>query len=126
VSDLLSEITRKPLTLNIRIKLANTVVHARMEKVLLRLLATFPADGEGSSEASKVELNSLISVLLSQQPPSSPPSNPENVDFFDLNLNESQKSAVVFSLNQPEIAIIHGPPGKFKPSLRLQFITQIY
>ena len=34
-----------------------------------------------------------------------------NITFFDPNLNESQKEAVKFALESPEVACIHGPPG---------------
>ena len=35
----------------------------------------------------------------------------KNLPFFDDTLNESQKTAVRFCLESPEVACIHGPPG---------------
>ena len=35
----------------------------------------------------------------------------EKIDFFDPTLNDSQKAAVRFALESPEVACIHGPPG---------------
>ena len=35
----------------------------------------------------------------------------KNIVFFDPTLNDSQKAAVKFALESPEIACIHGPPG---------------
>ena len=37
----------------------------------------------------------------------------ENLSFFDDTLNDSQKTAVRFCLESPEVACIHGPPGMF-------------
>ena len=52
----------------------------------------------------------LIEVLLGISVPSE--RTPlENVDFFDSTLNDSQKAAVKFVLESPEVACIHGPPG---------------
>ncbi len=33
-------------------------------------------------------------------------------DFFNPNLNDSQKSAVHFAVGASHVALIHGPPGK--------------
>ena len=41
----------------------------------------------------------------------------ENVVFFDPTLNDSQKVAVKFALESPEVACIHGPPGIVLSSL---------
>jgi len=52
----------------------------------------------------------LIRVLLGLQPPSKrvPVTN---ISFFDEKLNPSQKAAIRFCLESPEVACIHGPPG---------------
>ena len=34
-----------------------------------------------------------------------------DLNFFDSSLNASQREAVQFSLESPEVACIHGPPG---------------
>ena len=52
----------------------------------------------------------LIRVLLGLSEPSK--SLPiQELTFFDKTLNPSQREAVVFALQAPEIACIHGPPG---------------
>lgn len=52
----------------------------------------------------------LIRVLLGLQPPSK--RVPViSISFFDEKLNTSQKTAIRFCLESPEVACIHGPPG---------------
>ena len=52
----------------------------------------------------------LVEVLLGISAPSERIPL-ENVVFFDPTLNDSQKAAVKFALESPEVACIHGPPG---------------
>jgi len=55
-------------------------------------------------------MTKLVEVLLGISAPSE--RTPiENITFFDLTLNDSQKAAVKFALESPEVACIHGPPG---------------
>ena len=46
------------------------------------------------------------------------------VHFVNRNLDESQQEAVVFALAQPEVAVIHGPPGTGKTTTVIEIITQ--
>ena len=39
-------------------------------------------------------------------------------------MDESQKEAVIFSLNQRELSIIHGPPGTGKTTTVIEVIRQ--
>jgi DNA polymerase alpha-associated DNA helicase A len=55
-------------------------------------------------------MTSLIQVLLGIQPPSERVPITE-LSFFDDKLNPSQKEAIKFCLESPEVACIHGPPG---------------
>lgn len=57
------------------------------------------------------ELSALIRVLLGLTPPSEK-IPVQALTFFDGSLNSSQKEAVKFCLEAPEVACIHGPPGK--------------
>lgn len=38
----------------------------------------------------------------------------DKVQFFNSNLDDSQREAVSFTLSQRELAVIHGPPGTGK------------
>ena len=57
-------------------------------------------------------MNPLTQVLLGITPPSRRVPL-DNIVFFDEHLNESQREAVQFCLESPEVACIHGPPGMF-------------
>lgn len=57
-------------------------------------------------------MTELIRVLLGMSRPSAP-IHLANLTFFDALLNESQKEAVKFALEAPEVACIHGPPGVY-------------
>jgi DNA polymerase alpha-associated DNA helicase A len=56
------------------------------------------------------ERTKLMEVLLGMSP-LSPLQKIEDVKFFDPSLHDSQKAAVRFALESPELACIHGPPG---------------
>ena len=43
--------------------------------------------------------------------------------FFDDTLNSSQREAVRFALEAPEVACIHGPPGQSYELLSLRPLT---
>lgn len=55
-------------------------------------------------------MTKLVEVLLGISVPSEKIPI-ENIVFFDPTLNDSQKAAVKFALQSPEVACIHGPPG---------------
>lgn len=61
-------------------------------------------------DKTNYELTPLIRVLLGMSPPSKP-TKLGDIAFFDESLNQSQKTAVRFALEAPEVACIHGPPG---------------
>ncbi|KAI9024494.1 hypothetical protein CLU79DRAFT_109557 [Phycomyces nitens] len=82
------------------VKLANSVTYERMIKAMERL----KVQGETG-------VSSLSQTLLGLSKPSAP-EDYSDLEFFDDTLNESQKDAVRFALGSPEIALIHGPPGK--------------
>ena len=44
--------------------------------------------------------------------------------LFNKSLNKSQRTAVQFALSQPEVAIIHGPPGTGKTTTVIEIILQ--
>jgi DNA polymerase alpha-associated DNA helicase A len=64
--------------------------------------------GEGPPQ----EMTQLMRVLLGLAPPSEKiPVN--DITFFDDSMNDSQREAVRFVLESPEVACIHGPPGSY-------------
>lgn len=63
-------------------------------------------------------------VLLGLKTPSE--SRPVvHLDFFDEMLNSSQKEAVKFCMECPEVACIHGPPGTGKTRTLVELIRQL-
>lgn len=49
----------------------------------------------------------------------------KNLEFFNDNLNESQKDAVKFALKVNEVGLIHGPPGTGKTTTVVEIILQL-
>ncbi len=49
----------------------------------------------------------------------------KDIQFFDNNLNPSQKEAVKFCLESPEVACIHGPPGMCFFNVDVAFILNL-
>ncbi|OMH81831.1 DNA polymerase alpha-associated DNA helicase A [Zancudomyces culisetae] len=47
------------------------------------------------------------------------------IEYFDENLNDSQKEAVKFSLEAEHLALIHGPPGTGKTYTLIEIIRQL-
>lgn len=47
------------------------------------------------------------------------------VQFFDTTLNQSQRNAVRFVLEGPDVACIHGPPGTGKTHTLVEVIRQL-
>jgi DNA polymerase alpha-associated DNA helicase A len=59
-----------------------------------------------------LEVSKLMQVLLGLTKPSEK-RTVLDLTYFDTSLNDSQKEAVKFSLESPEVACIHGPPGEY-------------
>lgn len=72
---------------------------------------------------SDAEHTHLMRVLFGHTPPT-PPSATDPFDFYDPNLNDSQKEAIRFAIASPEIALIHGPPGTGKTYTLIELIRQ--
>ncbi|KDR77130.1 hypothetical protein GALMADRAFT_66085 [Galerina marginata CBS 339.88] len=103
------------------VKLANSVTYDRMDKAISQLERIVLPSGDGKAAG---ELNNLIQVLLGMKPPS--PKDPvDKITFFDETLNDSQKVAVKFCLESPEVACIHGPPGTGKTHTLIEIIRQL-
>uniref|UniRef100_A0A8C4WWW5 DNA helicase n=1 Tax=Eptatretus burgeri TaxID=7764 RepID=A0A8C4WWW5_EPTBU len=96
------------------LKLANDITYKRLKRTL-HLLNNF-RDGLPSE---------LISVLFGNSQPNKAPSDAETkVRFVNPALDDSQKEAVVFALNQREVAVVHGPPGTGKTTTVVEIILQ--
>ncbi|XP_077372251.1 DNA-binding protein SMUBP-2 [Festucalex cinctus] len=94
------------------LKLANDVTYKRMKRALNTL------NGYNSGPSAN-----LINVLFGDSKPTSH-SQPNEVKFFNANLDDSQREAVTFALSQRELAVIHGPPGTGKTTTVVEIILQ--
>ncbi|XP_071392360.1 DNA-binding protein SMUBP-2 [Centroberyx affinis] len=94
------------------LKLANDVTYKRMKRALNTL------NGYSSGPASN-----LINVFFGTSEPGTQ-SQPNEVAFFNSDLDDSQREAVSFALSQREVAVIHGPPGTGKTTTVVEIILQ--
>ncbi|PWA30451.1 hypothetical protein CCH79_00015310 [Gambusia affinis] len=94
------------------LKLANDVTYKRMKRALNAL------NGYRTGPAS-----CLIPVLFGDAQPSSH-SHSNEFEFFNSELDDSQREAVSFALSQRELAVVHGPPGTGKTTTVVEIILQ--
>ncbi|XP_048886823.1 DNA-binding protein SMUBP-2 isoform X2 [Brienomyrus brachyistius] len=94
------------------LKLANDVTYKRLKNALTAL------NNYRGGVAS-----SLINVFFGLSQPGTPLQS-SDVEFFNPDLDESQREAVFFALSQREVAIIHGPPGTGKTTTVVEIILQ--
>ncbi|KAG2007100.1 DNA helicase [Coprinopsis cinerea AmutBmut pab1-1] len=106
------------------VKLANSVTYDRMDKAIERLERTVLPSADGKPPPPDYVLTPLMQVLMCMKP-LGPPAQRGGVEFFDPNLNDSQKEAVRFCLAAPEVACIHGPPGTGKTHTLIELIRQL-
>ncbi|KAJ3757511.1 P-loop containing nucleoside triphosphate hydrolase protein [Lentinula raphanica] len=99
------------------VKLANSVTYDRMDHAIEQLEKTIKGE-------QHTELTPLIKVLMGMMPPSVT-HDMGDIPFFDETLNASQKEAVRFCLESPEVACIHGPPGTGKTHTLIEIIRQL-
>ncbi|KAJ3973634.1 AAA domain-containing protein [Lentinula raphanica] len=99
------------------VKLANSVTYDRMDHAIEHLEKTIKGE-------PNTVLTPLIKVLMGIIPPS-PKHDMGDIPFFDQTLNASQKEAVKFCLESPEVACIHGPPGTGKTHTLIEIIRQL-
>ncbi|KAI0795525.1 P-loop containing nucleoside triphosphate hydrolase protein [Abortiporus biennis] len=106
------------------VKLANSVTYDRMEK-MIDLLEKAALPSSGSSDAKSIpEMTALVRVLLGISSPSEK-IPVQDLKFFDDSLNPSQKDAIRFAMESPEVACIHGPPGTGKTHTLIELIRQL-
>lgn len=100
------------------VKLANDVTYKRLTAALSSLLTN--------------PISNLINILLGQTTPSPPHvshspacvGSTGNLEFLDQGLDGSQRDAVMFTLLQRELSVIHGPPGTGKTTTLVEVIRQ--
>lgn len=104
------------------LKIANSVTYDRMDQAIDQLEKTVTRSK--SDDKNVPELTPLVQVLMAMTTISKRiPMN--DIQFFDKNLNPSQKEAVKFCLESPEVACIHGPPGTGKTHTLIEIIRQL-
>jgi hypothetical protein len=69
---------------------------------------TYQRMQDAMDQLKKVDL-ALVNVLLLSSKPTI--SQPEQIEFYDDSLNQSQKDAITFCIQTNELGLIHGPPG---------------
>ncbi|KAL8606242.1 hypothetical protein ACOMHN_012874 [Nucella lapillus] len=93
-------------------KLANDVTYRRLKRALSDL-----------EHYSSGPCQRLINTLFGLSP-LTPPAIQKDYDWINTGLDDSQKGAVRFALAQPEVAVIHGPPGTGKTTTVVELILQ--
>ncbi|WVQ79994.1 hypothetical protein IAT38_002095 [Cryptococcus sp. DSM 104549] len=121
------------------LKLANTVTFDRMETTLdhLRRLVLPKPDSPTPRAINFPLIQVLLGIELpdwEKDIPASQSAESEGevsgssgagVQWFDGNLNDSQKEAIEFCLKAKQVACIHGPPGTGKTHTLIELIFQL-
>ncbi|TCD62127.1 hypothetical protein EIP91_007302 [Steccherinum ochraceum] len=107
------------------VKMANTITIDRMDDIIDQLgRALLPAADGSSAKKYTPIITPLMRALLGLSEVSEKTAISDLV-FFDETLNPSQKQAVKFALEAPEVACIHGPPGTGKTHTLIEIIRQL-
>lgn len=98
------------------VKLSNSITYKRMTSAMSKL-----------GELSINNKSEIIQYLLGESQYTGKPSGKslKESQFFNPDLNASQKEAINFALNDSAIAIIHGPPGTGKTYTLIELIKQL-
>ncbi len=75
--------------------------------------------------ATNERLNTLFQQLYENKSFETSLEAPENIDFKNASLNDSQKSAVKAILVNEHLTLVHGPPGTGKTTTLLESIVQL-
>lgn len=95
------------------VKTANSITYKRMISTMKKL-------------REMEDKNDIIKILLGESKYlAKPNSHGKPIKFFNLDLNESQKNAINFAINDSPITIIHGPPGTGKTYTLIELINQL-
>ena len=108
-------------------------VHTTCDKELFKKFKKWDIlKGSPSGQFEEMELalkriesnnSALRKVIFGLQNPKQ--SDFGQINFHNSNLDESQKKAVTFALNQNELSVIHGPPGTGKTTTIAEIIWQV-
>ncbi|KAK3099969.1 hypothetical protein FSP39_012679, partial [Pinctada imbricata] len=93
-------------------KLTNDVTYKRLKSALHDL-----------QKQTSAPCTRLISALFGERE-LTPPYQKQDIHFVNQRLDESQREAVTFALSQPEVAVVHGPPGTGKTTTVIEIIIQ--
>lgn len=96
------------------LKTTNVVTYNRMESTMRKL-----------SEISSPIQDKIIQYLVNERPFIPNTNSFQNIkSFLNPNLNDSQKTAINFAINN-DLTIIHGPPGTGKTFTLIELIQQL-
>lgn len=96
------------------LKTINVVTYNRMESTMRKL-----------SEISSPIQDKIIQYLVNERPFIPNTNSFQNIkSFLNPNLNDSQKTAINFAINN-DLTIIHGPPGTGKTFTLIELIQQL-
>lgn len=115
--------------------IATTMIHSNEKFYVLKTVNTVTYDRMNSTLRKLKEFkeksisNPIIDILLPTEGvkklrASIPNAKKSNIQFFDENLNDSQKYAIRFSMEN-KLSIIHGPPGTGKTYTVVELIRQL-
>lgn len=98
------------------VKLSNSITYKRMTSSMNKL-----------AELTLINKSDIIQYLLgeSQYSKKSTGKSLKDRQFFNPDLNNSQKDAINFAINESAITIIHGPPGTGKTYTLIELIRQL-
>ncbi|KAI5963242.1 uncharacterized protein KGF55_003034 [Candida pseudojiufengensis] len=96
------------------VKLANSITYDRMIKTMNKVINLQESDQ-----------NDIHRILLGGSKFNIRENTDPIVDFFNSGLNQSQKDAINFSINQSNFSIIFGPPGTGKTMTIIELIQQL-
>ena len=75
---------------------------------------------------NKSKLKRILFGLCQPSPPSTKFGGKlDQINFVNTILDSSQREAVEFALKQPELAVVHGPPGTGKTTTVVEIICQV-